>query len=145
MDGEVDFLLILDSFSGDENISKFCDPSIKTSTPEGVAFDVYVKLMDYTHCFDQWSFHRFKHEGVSIGFYFTARNMLVSFCVNKDYRTPDILSRFFDEISSSFPGDFCSFMWARNTRAINWLKKCGMEAESQADKDIVKLNYKKCQ
>ena len=80
-------------------------------------------------------------DGETVGYVFCYENLLVSFGVNKKFRTSDKLKKVFEFIKNKFKGNFESYMWARNTRAINWLKKCGMQEEQININNVIKLKY----
>jgi len=79
-----------------------------------------------------------------VGYIFTCDDLLVSFGINKAYRTKINLDKFFNEIISKFDKEFSSYMWNRNTRAIEWLKRNGMIEVECAINNVTKLNYTIC-
>lgn len=143
---EHSFSLIKFAFEGDDEIGLFCDPHNLNNHSVGVSRDVYGKLFDYRDLFDDFSFHSFWVDDKEVGYYATCGGILVSFGINKWHRKRGNLIEFFNQITESFAEDFCTYMWLRNTRAINWLKKCGMHEDNQTRIDnVIKLNYTKCQ
>lgn len=137
---KISYFLILFAFYDDEEINKYCDPEYADKDVKVLVHSIYRKLEDYVRMGDS-SFEDLVIDGQVIGFAFTHKNLLVSFGVNKKYRTADNLKKVFEFIKNKFSGDFESYMWARNTRAINWLKKCGMiEDECNID-NVIKLKY----
>ena len=135
------------AFVDDEEIVNFCDPDFKDKSSMDIINGVYDKLVDYKNIFSKCFFYEIIKDGSLVGFVFYVKNpnLLVSFGVNKNHRTKYVLKNIFSTISDFFKGEsFTCFMYDRNERAINWLKRCGME-EVEVNNKIVKLNYKKCQ
>lgn len=140
----INFNLIKFSFNGDENIGKFCDPDYKNKSVNKLTKSIYNKLLEYekeSGC----KFDELKVDNETIGYAFYYKNLLVSFGINKSYRTKDKLSKVFEQMKSNFDSDFESYMWERNERAINWLKKCGMVEVPSNIKEVIKLKYILCQ
>lgn len=82
-----------------------------------------------------------KHLGVYndckiIGYVSYFQNNLYSFGINIEYRTKEVLSVFWEEIKSILSHSFICMLYPNNTRAIEWLKKCGMK-----EKECVILLY----
>jgi len=135
------------AFKDDNEISNFCDPEMKEKKIADLVEGVYEKLDDYKKFFANVFFSDVRKDGDLIGFVFYTKkpNLLVSFGVNKKNRNAHVLKNLFISIQKYFNGEeFDCFMYDRNTRALNWLKKCGMNEVSKSS-DLVKLNYKKCQ
>ena len=60
---------------------------------------------------------------------------------DEKFRNKENLKKVFEIIKGKFNSDFETYMWERNERAVNWLRKCGMtEVESNIDK-VIKLKY----
>lgn len=140
----INFNLIKFAFNDDENIGKFCDPDYKNKSVNKLTKSIYNKLLDYekeSGC----KFDELKVDNETIGYAFYYKNLLVSFGINKSYRTKDKLSKVFEQMKSNFDSDFESYMWERNERAINWLKKCGMVEVPSNIKEVIKLKYILCQ
>ena len=140
----ISFNLIEFAFNDDENIVKFCDPDYKDKPISELAKSIYNKLLEYEKEGD-CKFDELKVDNEIVGYAFYFKNLLVSFGINKKHRTKDKLSKVFEQMKDNFDSDFESYMWQRNERAINWLKKCGMvEVPSNID-NVIKLKYILCQ
>lgn len=131
------------AFDGDEDISMYCDPNDKLKTIEELVGVICDKILDY-YFFGDCVFKPLVVEDSLVGYYFTCGDLLVSFGVNKEFRKSEFLREVFKEISGSFKGEFYSYMWERNTRAIEWLKKCGMEEVECQIKGAKKLKLSIC-
>jgi hypothetical protein len=140
----IDYNLILYAFEEDDEISKYCDPEDEHKSIKNLVDSIYEKLLDYNQ-FGNCSFNELKIGNEVIGFYFCYKNILVSFGINKNHRTKEKLIEVFNIIKDKFGGEFESYMWERNERAINWLKKCGMEEEEFKVDKVKKLKYTLCQ
>ena len=140
----ISFNLIKFAFNEDENIGQFCDLDYKVKSVSQLAKSIYKKLLEYEREGD-CKFDDLKVDNEIVGYAFYFKNLLVSFGVNKNHRTKDKLSKVFEQMKSNFDSDFESYMWQRNERAINWLKKCGMIEVPSNIKEVVKLKYILCQ
>lgn len=79
-----------------------------------------------------------------IGYLCVFENNLYSFAINIEYRTKDVLSDFWDAIIDILGTSFITMLYPNNTRAINWLKKCGMvTVEGVEDNCVTLLNVTK--
>jgi hypothetical protein len=132
------------AFANDTDIAENCDPNNEDKSQDGVAKDVYEKIVEYEELFDG-NFIVLNSDGKDVGFVYCLPRLLVSFGVNKQYRTKEFLPVVFDTIKQNAGEEFESFMWSRNTRAIQWLKKCGMTEEFFENDQVKKLIYTKCQ
>lgn len=52
---------------------------------------------------------------------------LISFGLDKNYRNSTYLKEFWEIIKATVGNDFSCVLYDYNTRAIQWLEKCGME------------------
>jgi hypothetical protein len=143
MDHGISYEAILVAFADDDSISDNCDPDNEDKTPTGVALDVYKKLNDWQSMVDG-TFKEFKQDGEIVGFAYYYGNILVSFGINKKHRKKETLISFFENIKQWLGGNFITFMWKRNERAISWFKRCGMEQEDINEDGFVKLKYESC-
>ena len=143
MDTKISYSAIYAAFVGDHEIGNYCDPGAVDTTPDGISLDVYAKLMDWEDVFCG-TFKKIKVEGKEVGFVYFFDDILVSFGVNIKHRNKEFLSNLFDEIVDLIGEDFVTFMWERNTRAIRWLEKNGMQREACDMKNVIKLKYKSC-
>ena len=76
-----------------------------------------------------------------IGYLCTFQNNLYSYGINIDHRNKEILSEFWNKIKSVVGESFISCLYDNNTRAINWLKKCGMVKVEGISNDWITLLY----
>ena len=74
-----------------------------------------------------------------IGYCVTFRNNLYSFGINLGSRTKEILSQFWLKIKEILGDKFITMLYPNNTRAINWLKRCGMCEIEDAEQFCVTL------
>ena len=115
----------MQSFTGDEDIFKYFDPTANVKTYEDVVENVVDKLFGYTMEFDCQYFP------IDQGYVFTAgRNVLISFGLSPDRRNRDGLDELWGTIRANLDNRFYCSLWAKNTRAIQWLKKHGMVIDS---------------
>jgi hypothetical protein len=137
---KIKYKLILYAFHDDDEINRYCDPDYENKELKKIVHSIYKKLEEYDregNC----KFYDLIVDNELVGYGFNHKNLLVSFGVNKKYRTPEKLSKVFDIIKNSFKGDFESYMWTRNSRAINWLKKCGMKEIESKINNVTKLQF----
>ena len=137
----ISYKLILYAFYDDEKISEYCDPEYADKNVKQLVYSIYRKIEEYEKWTGNSSFDKLVIDGETVGYVFCYENLLVSFGVNKKFRTSDKLKKVFEFIKNKFKGNFESYMWARNTRAINWLKKCGMQEEQSNINNVIKLKY----
>lgn len=132
--------IIFNAFAGDSEINKYCDEEDKDKNLIELSESICNKIEEYEKVGD-CVFEEILIDNKSAGYLFCWKNLLVSFCVNKKFRTAENLKQVFETIRNKFESDFICFMWKRNTRAINWLKKNGMyETETNIDNiTILKL------
>ena len=79
--------------------------------------------------------------GEKIGYISTYPNMLYSFGINTKFRTGEVLAGWWNEIKNVLGDKFISMLYPNNTRAINFLKKQGMqEIEGIEDNCVTLLN-----
>lgn len=135
---------IIYAFKDDDEINNYCDPDYKEKTIKELVFSIYIKILEYIR-YGNCEFYDLIVEKKIIGYAFSHKNMLISFGVNKKHRNKKELEIVFNIIKAKFNTDFETYMWKRNERAINWLKKCGMEEADCNIKEVIKLKYKLCQ
>ena len=66
------------------------------------------------------------NDGEEIGYVSFFPNNLYSFGININHRTKEILEEFWEAIKDILGDNFICLLFPQNTRAINFLKKCGM-------------------
>jgi hypothetical protein len=78
-----------------------------------------------------------------IGFTVLGGGLLYSFGINKQYRTKEILTDWIKEVKELLDNDFKCILWNKNSRAIKFLERQGMEIED-INNDYTTLNYTLC-
>lgn len=132
------------AFMGDDEIGENCDPNNDDKSQQGVVDDVYKKILEYEELF-YGHFATLNKDGEDVGFVYCLPQLLISFGVNKNHRTKEFLPMVFETIKATAGEDFDAYMWERNKRAIEWLKKCGMTEEFFENDQVKKLMYTRCQ
>lgn len=116
------------AFEGDEDIFKYFDPTAKAKTYDDVVANVVDKMFEYA------MEYQVRFVSMDRGYVFTAGdNVLVSFGLAPERRSKEGLTELWDNIRSNLKNPFCCSLWAKNTRAIEWLKRCGMEQVDVAE------------
>jgi len=118
------------AFDGDDDLVIFYDKALNLKSTNEMVNTTFYKLEEYYSSFSESKILPFSVDlnGVSIGYVFLLKNpdLLVSFSINKLHRTKNKLIGLFSMIKSFFDNGFSCLLYNENTRAINWLKKCGM-------------------
>lgn len=78
-------------------------------------------------------------DGDKIGYLVTFENNLYSFSINIDYRCKSVLTEFWEHIVGVLGDSFICMLYPNNTRAINWLSRCGMIEIEDVEPDCVTL------
>ncbi len=81
--------------------------------------------------------------GENIGYLSVLDHFLYSFGINIEKRKKEILSEFWQLIKTVLGESFICMLYENNSRAINWLKKCGMEIVDGVEENCVTLLYDK--
>jgi ribosomal protein S18 acetylase RimI-like enzyme len=121
-----DISLILRIFGSDEDLYKFCDPDYLIEGKK-ISVKIYKRIQDalkeypnsyyVTDKINKWFMvWMFAHGGW----------ILYSFGIHPDRRTKKNLIDFWREIRKRHDSFTC-YLYSNNTRAIDWLKKCGMK------------------
>lgn len=128
------------AFEGDGELINFYDKNSFVVSNLDMSCNTHCKLIDYKNYFDNCYNYKVSLNNIPIGFIFITKNpnLLVSFSVNKKYRNKETLKKYFELIQNIFLEPFICFLYNENSRAINWLQKCGMEIES-IDNGITRL------
>lgn len=114
---------IYDFFKDDNELLNYFDPFSKANNNEEAAMEIYHKLIDHT------KERECKFERSDIGYVFHSDGLLISFCVKPEYRTKDNLIKFGEFIKKIVGEHFQCYLFNKNSRAINFLKKIGMKKE----------------
>jgi len=128
------------AFKDDEDISRYCDPKDKDLSTKELVQSIYEKLLEYDKT-GECEFYDLMVDDILVGYGANYKNILVSFGVNKMFRKKEKLEKVFEIIKSKFNGNFESYMWERNERAVNWLIKCGMNKIESNIENAIKLVY----
>jgi ribosomal protein S18 acetylase RimI-like enzyme len=121
-----DIGLILRIFGSDEDLYKYCDPDYLIEGKK-ISVKIYKRIQDalkeypnsyyVTDKINKWFMvWMFAHGGW----------ILYSFGIHPDRRTKENLIDFWREIRKRHDSFTC-YLYSNNTRAIDWLKKCGMK------------------
>ena len=137
------------AWKGDSELDKFYDRSLQRRTLEGMVKDTSRKIRDMMEQDEQLSLLGIELNRTSIGFLIFSEKISVfySFGVNTKYRSKEILTAIFEYVKVKLKYNFYSVMYEYNTRAINWLQKCGMEIDPmfKPSHDTIYLKYDICQ
>jgi hypothetical protein len=121
-----DISLILRIFGSDDDLYKYCDPDYLIEGKK-ISVKIYKRIQDalkeypnsyyVTDKINKWFMvWMFAHGGW----------ILYSFGIHPDRRTKESLINFWREIRKRHDSFTC-YLYSNNTRAIEWLKKCGMK------------------
>lgn len=136
------------AWKGDVNLHVFYDRSLNEKSLENMVRDTHDKILDLNNQQSGLSFLGIEHDDIKIGFIVLNEqfNFLYSFGVRHDFRDKDMLEPIFFYIRKKLKDNFFCLMNECNTRAIRWLKKCGLSEipSLSPSKNIVYLKYQKC-
>lgn len=115
---------IIAGFFNDYGIFDYYDKGEKIETLEDVYDNVFQKIKTL--------YPESENYGVlindkKVGYFSFEENMLISFTLNDAYRMPEYLKEFWSIIKSVVGNNFKCVLYSYNTRAVNWLIKCGMQ------------------
>ena len=127
------------AFNEDEAIVDLYDPNVKVSSVDDVSLSVFNKVSEIKHLCDYKAVYE---KNVLIGYYIYSDMLLISFCLQKKYRTRCYLRGFFKLIKKDLGNKFLCRLWSKNKRAIKWLIKNKMEILEDKD-NITQLVYLK--
>lgn len=130
---------IICSFKGDvELIEKY---HVVGRTLTQSVDDTYDKIID---CYNKYpmQLHQLVINGEVIGYSISCKayNFLYSFAINIRYRNADVLSAWFNKVCNDLQNNFTCALWAKNTRAIQFLMRNGMKIHEQKN-DEIHLKY----
>lgn len=118
------------AFAGDEEIVFYYDKGEPVKTIEDVCENIQEKIrVNYPEA--KWD-GLWWQAGNRIGYVVyendqTTTSLLISFGVNKKYRTPEILKNVWEHIKGLCGEHFSCVLYSYNRRGIAWLEKCGMK------------------
>jgi hypothetical protein len=132
-------------FHDDDDLINYYDESCVVNKPEDMVNNTDDKLKEYPIYFKNTKAYKVVYQDEPVGFLYMVNdpNILVSFALNKEFRTKENLVHLFDLIKMKMDNNFVCMLFRINSRAINWLKKCGMEVCEEFE-SIVKLKYSLC-
>lgn len=140
---------IRSAWEGDGELQKFYDKSLKRRTLEGMVKDTTRKILELMEMDEDISLIGIDSDRNMIGFIIVSEklSLLYSFGINSKYRNKEMLSAIFNYVVKKLKYRFYSVMFEYNTRAINWLKKCGMviDPSMKPSSDTIYLKYELCQ
>lgn len=134
------------AWSGDVNLPLFYDSSLSQKSLTTMVKDTHDKIMDMFEQDSELKMLGIEIDNQMVGFLILSErfNCLYSFGVRHDFRNEKVLKPLFFYITSKLKDGFFCMLNEHNTRAIRWLKKCGMVEKSYTAKNIVYLKYEKC-
>ena len=122
--------LILDIFTSDKELYKFCDPEFVFDNNK-ISVKILKRIQDalreYPKSYYMVDNH---HKFFIVWIYAHSEWVLYSFGLHPDKRTKENLMRFWNSITQGKDGFTC-YLYSNNTRAIDWLKRCGMREDGQ--------------
>lgn len=124
---------IYEYFKEDTKLLDNYDPLSEATNNEEAAMEIYHKLIEHSR---EKECHFVRNE---LGYIFYSGKLLISFCVKPEFRTKDNLKKFSDLIKFTIGKHFECFLYNKNKRGINFLKKMGL-IEKKSN-DLVTLLY----
>lgn len=112
------------AFAGDERIIDYIDPAYPVQSIEDASAVIYHKLLAN---YEEASFEPLEYEGQPIGYFVWMPGLLISFGVNVKYRKREPLDFVWGRIKECLGEEFSMSLFDHNTRAIEWLKRQGMQ------------------
>ena len=116
---------IQEFFLNDSDLLKYYDPFSKATTNEEACYEIYQKIIEHA---EDRECQFMRNE---IGYIFTSYNVLISFCVKPECRTKENLVKFGEFIKEKMGDKIHCYLFTKNTRGINFLKKLGLKEERQ--------------
>lgn len=115
---------ISSAFWDDNELISLYDKNVPVKFIEDVCDNVYEKISSLT---EKSSIRGVTDdEGFPIGYFAFEPQALISFGININYRNKVNLVEFWEHIKKEIGTTFSCYLFDYNVRAINWLKKCGM-------------------
>jgi hypothetical protein len=113
------------AFWGDAEIVNYFDPYHNLKKWEDASWIVHNKILfDYAEC----NLIGLEVNGSKVGYFVYSDNLLISFGINIEYRKKEELGKMWGIIKDNIGGHFQCVLFSKNTRAINFLNKCGMDS-----------------
>ena len=150
---EVNYLKLQDYISAawryDSKLPQFYDKALSDKTYEQMVMNTVHKISDLYAINTETVFYGVDIDSVNSGFIVIVPklNLLYSFGLNIKHRNAECLKYYFRFICSKFKDYFYCLLYNHNTRAIKWLKKCGMKQDDtiSTEPNIVYLKFNLCQ
>ena len=114
---------IKSAFLNDDDIVSIYDKNVPVNNTEDVCKNVYEKITSLKETPQMRGVYA---DGVKIGYFVFMPSILISFGININYREYKYLIRFWGLIKEEINTNFQCYLFDYNVRAIQWLKKCGM-------------------
>lgn len=114
-------------YDGDEDLLR--EYHVKPNMVLGEAVQSTLSMIDDTSRTLDFDYLKVTLDGEPIGYFCVFPKCLYSFGIAKKYRTKEILTEFWEKIRKELPDDMVCILYKNNTRAINWLLKCGCTAQ----------------
>lgn len=132
----------------DKDLIKFYDKSVSVSGNESMVLDTVQKITEMYRGYEDTEIYGIDIDSGCAGFIVLvpSLNLLYSFGLNVNHRKGEYLEYMFKFICSKLKNGFSCILYDYNTRAINWLKRCGMkEVEDEKYPGSVFLKFELCQ
>jgi len=118
--------LIMNIFSSDEELYKYCDPEYLIEGKK-ISVKIYKRIQDALKEYpDSYYVIDKKNKWFMVWIFAHGGWILYSFGIHPERRTKENLLEFWKEIRKRH-NNFTCYLYSNNTRAIDWLKKCGMK------------------
>jgi hypothetical protein len=134
--------LIMNIFSSDDELYKYCDPEYLIQGKK-ISVKIYKRIQDALKEYPN-SYYVIdkKNKWFMVWIYAHGEWILYSFGIHPERRTMENLLKFWKEIIKQHESFIC-YLYSNNTRAINWLINCGMKESGRiverADRIAIKL------
>ena len=122
--------VLFDTFTGDNKLFEYFDPSVKVYTLEDIVDNIEKKISDYISIFKEVIIFSVINKNKTVGYFIYNNKMLISFGLNIKYRTKKTALLFFNLVKREIGSNFYCTLYSINTRAINWLIKMGLKIEA---------------
>lgn len=137
------------AWDSDRELEKYYDRSLKRRNINGMVYDTSNKIRDMLGYDEKLSILGVELDKEPIGFIVLSEkySLFYSFGLSIKYRTKEILTHIFYHVRTRLKNNFYSVMNKQNTRAIDWLKKCGMKEDpsKNPNDNTLYLKFEVCQ
>lgn len=120
---------VTSAWDGDLDLEMYYDPNLSNRSLRGMVFDTIKKIKDHYYYNEELKIYGIDENFKPIGFVVLGetKGMIYSFGINKNMRTPEKLKSLFEFMRINLNNKFFMYLYDKNERAINWLKRCGMK------------------